>query len=134
MALGQFVQQQAQAMGTPIVFSLAASVGIQRYFFSMDNALLTSQSLASKKAWSAVALKMPTHELAKLPQPGADLYGLQNEPGLCCIGGGLPCWFRGKMLGVSGGSVEQDIIIASHALSRFSQQFYAITIYPTASV
>lgn len=45
----------------------------------MDNALLVSHTLAPQKAWTAVALKMPTHELATLVQPGGDLYGLEKE-------------------------------------------------------
>ncbi|VFS63306.1 Domain of uncharacterised function (DUF336) [Raoultella planticola] len=59
---------------------------------------------------------MPTHRLAADVLPGASLYGLSHTQGLCCFGGGLPCWSAGVLLGgigISGGSVEVDIAIAT---------------------
>ena len=134
-ALAQYAHEAALEHAVPIVFSLVDASGQQRYFFSMDNALLVSQSLAGKKAWSAAALRMPTHQLATAVQPGASLYGLQNEPGICCLGGGLPCWSDGALLGaigISGGSVEQDIAIASAALARFSRERFPLTAVNTS--
>lgn len=129
-ALAKCALEVAEAYEVPIVFSLVDATGHQRYFFSMDNALLISHTLAGQKAWTAVALKMPTHALAAEVQPGSSLYGLQHEAGLCCFGGGLPCWSEGVLLGgigISGGSVEQDIAIASATLQRFSQQHFPLT-------
>ena len=129
-ALANYARDAAQACDVPIVFSLVDACGQQRYFFSMDNALLISHTLAGQKAWTAVALKMPTHQLASEVQPGASLYGLQNEPGICCFGGGLPCWAEGVLLGaigISGGSVEEDIAIASTAMAHFSREHFPLT-------
>jgi uncharacterized protein GlcG (DUF336 family) len=109
----------------PIVFSLVDAHGLQRYFVSQDNALLISHTLATQKAWTAVALRMPTHRLAADVLPGASLYGLSHTQGLCCFGGGLPCWSAGVLLGgigISGGSVEEDIAIATQTLARFSRE------------
>ncbi|MEN0615211.1 heme-binding protein [Klebsiella indica] len=128
--LAQYASDAADATDVPIVFSLVDACGQQRYFFSMDNALLVSHRLAGQKAWTAVALKIPTHQLAGEVQPGASLYGLQNEPGICCFGGGLPCWSDGVLLGaigISGGSVEEDIAIASETLARFSRERFPLT-------
>lgn len=129
-AMAQFAALEAQAIGIPMVFSLAGASGHQRYFFSMEEALLVSHRLATEKAWTAVALKMATHELALQVQPGAELYGLQQESGICCIGGGLPCWSDGVLLGaigISGGTVEQDLTVARNTLRRFSAARYVIT-------
>lgn len=68
--LAKLVREMAQSSNVSIVFSLVDACGQQRFFFSMDNALLVSHTLAPQKAWTAVALKMPTHELATLVQPG----------------------------------------------------------------
>lgn len=128
--LAEYARDAADAAGIPIVFSLVDSRGQQRYFFSMDNALLLSHTLAGQKAWTALALKMPTQQLAGQIQPGASLYGLQNESGVCCIGGGLPCWSNGILLGaigISGGSVDEDIAIASAALAQFSRERFPLT-------
>lgn len=128
--LAKYASEAADEADIPIVFSLVDACGQQRYFFSMDNALLVSHRLAGQKAWTAVALKMPTHRLADEVQPGGSLYGLQNEPGICCFGGGLPCWSDGVLLGaigISGGSVEEDIEIASASLARFSRERFPLT-------
>lgn len=128
--LARFAAEEAQAISVPMVFSLADASGQQRYFFSMENALLISNRLAPEKALTAVALKMATHELAARIQPGAELYGLQHQHGLCCIGGGLPCWSQGVLLGaigISGGTVEQDIRVARNTLSRFSTTRFVLT-------
>lgn len=128
--LAQFASEAADDADVPVVFSLVDASGQQRYFFSMDNALLISHSLAGQKAWTAVALKMPTHDLADHVQPGATLYGLHHHPGLCCFGGGLPCWSEGILLGaigISGGSVAEDIAIASATCARFSRERFLLT-------
>lgn len=129
-ALGRYACLEALDFDIPIVFSFVDVCGHQRYFFSQDNALLVSHSLAFQKAWTAVALKMATHELAPLVQPGAELYGLQHEKDICCFGGGVPCWSHGALvgaIGVSGGSVEQDMAIACNTLHRFSSEHFELT-------
>lgn len=127
--LAACVRDAAQACDVPVVFSLVDAGGQQRFYFSMDNALLISHTLAPQKAWTAVALKMATHELAVLVQPGGDLYGLDKEKDICCFGGGFPCWSGGRLLGgigISGGSVEEDMLIARQALARFSALRYPL--------
>jgi len=127
--LARLAREAALACDVPIVFSLVDTCGQQRFFFSMDNALLVSHTLAPQKAWTAVALKMATHELAALVQPGGDLYGLEKEKDICCFGGGFPCWSGGRLLGgigISGGSVEEDMLIARQALARFSALRYPL--------
>lgn len=129
-SLAKYAADAAETANVPIVFSLVDACGQQRYFFSMENALLISHTLATQKAWTAVALKMPTHQLAAHVQPGASLYGLQSALGICCFGGGLPCWSAGVLLGaigISGGSVEEDIAIARLTLERFSREQFSLT-------
>ncbi|MEA9390218.1 heme-binding protein [Acerihabitans sp. TG2] len=128
--LALLAQQEADACGIPVVFSLVDACGLQRYYFSMDNALLISHTLAYQKAYTAVALNMPTHKLSALVQPGAELFGLQHEGGICCIAGGIPCWSMGRLLGaigISGGTAEQDLMIAQHVLERFNAAYYPLT-------
>lgn len=127
--LAKLAREAAQSCDVPIVFSLVDACGQQRFYFSMDNALLISHTLATQKAWTAVALKMSTHELATRVQPGGELYGLEKEKDICCFGGGFPCWSGGRLLGgigISGGSVEEDMLIARQALARFSALRYPL--------
>ena len=77
------------------------------------------------KAYTVVALKMPTVVLKPLAAPGGELYGIQFTNGgkIVIFGGGDPLINpKGKIiggLGVSGGSEAQDI-----ALSAFGRNFF----------
>jgi uncharacterized protein GlcG (DUF336 family) len=89
----------------------------------MDNALIVSISLAPNKAYTAATVRLPTQELARLSQPEAPLYGIAtNVPNLTLIGGGIPLQQNGRVIGavgVSGGSVEQDIEVAQAMVAAF---------------
>lgn len=87
---------------------------------SMDDALIVSFDMAIKKAYTAAALQMPTHELAKLTEPGAPFAGLENmlEKQIVTIGGGMPLISNNKVIGavgVSGGAADDDIDLATYA-------------------
>lgn len=129
LLLGQFVRDHAAEFGVPVVFSMVDAQGTQRHFFSMDHAMLISHQLAYQKAWTAASLRMTTEKLGQQVQPDMELAGLQYTPGICCIGGGLPFWSGGQLLGavgVSGGRVDQDIAIARFALAQFSRTRYPL--------
>jgi uncharacterized protein GlcG (DUF336 family) len=90
----------------------------------MDGALLVSIDIAVNKAYTAAAIKIPTHELARLAQPGQSLFGIHNADGgrIVIFGGGFPLKREDEVIGgigVSGGSVEEDILCAEAALDRF---------------
>ncbi|EIL0233400.1 heme-binding protein [Salmonella enterica] len=84
-----------------------------------------SAELAPKKAWTAVAMKTATHELSDVVQPGAALYGLEShlQGKVVTFGGGYALWRDGILiggLGISGGSVEQDMDIAQTAIAAIN--------------
>lgn len=108
--------RRAQEIGVPMVLSVVDASGDVIETRRMDNALKVSIELAPHKAYSAAAVRIPTHELAALSQPGASLFGIDvNIPNLTLVGGGYPLKQNGELLGavgVSGGSVEQDQDVA----------------------
>lgn len=90
----------------------------------MANAILVSEKISAGKAYTAVALKMPTSTLAPLAQPGAALYGIQNNSNIIIFGGGFPLKLNGEIIGsigVSGGSVEEDMTVAQAGLAKFKE-------------
>jgi corrinoid adenosyltransferase len=115
--------RRAQEIGVPMVLAVVDSGGNLLELRRMDNALLVSTSLAPRKAYTAVALRMPTSKLAELAQPGAPLFGIDvSTPELTLVGGGLPVTDVGGgvvvgAVGVSGGSVEQDTDVAQAMLA-----------------
>lgn len=111
---------KAEEIGVPMVLAVVDQGGHLLELSRMDNALLVSLTLAVNKASSAVSVRMPTHELARLAQPGQQLFDItSNVPNLTTVGGGFPIQIDAAVVGgvgVSGGSVEQDITVAQAML------------------
>lgn len=129
MLLATIAEKQARAIDVDIVFALVDRYGLQRFYFSMPNALLVSHTLATKKAYSAVAMKMPTHQLAQMMQPNTALFGVEGITGICGVGGGFPCLHNNHIIagiGISGGTVEEDMLIATNTIQAFSQQCFPL--------
>jgi ATP:cob(I)alamin adenosyltransferase len=115
---------KAREIGVPMVIAVVDQGGNLVAQHRMDGALLASIAISRDKAYSAVALKMTTEQAAALAQPGQSLYGLNTTDGcrLVVFGGGLPIVEGGAViggLGVSGGSVEDDIRVATAGLAAW---------------
>lgn len=117
--------RRAQQIGVPMVLAVVDESGNLVAFRRMDGALVVSITLAPHKASTAATVRLPTEELASLAQPGAPLYGIDvNIPNLTLVGGGLPLVADGVTIGgvgVSGGSVEQDVDVAQAMVAAFEQ-------------
>lgn len=116
---------EAERMGIKVVVAISDAAGNPKLVKAMDDAYIASYDIAVNKAYTVVALKMPTVKLKPLAAPGGELYGIQFTNGgkIVIFGGGDPLINpKGKIiggLGVSGGSEEQDI-----ALSAFGRSFF----------
>lgn len=116
-------EKKATEMNIPVVITVVDDGGNMIAQHKMDNAILISLSASFNKAYTALSLKMPTEKLYDLVQPGKPFYGLENLiPGkLCVFGGGIPIIKNGiyiGAIGVSGGTSEQDVIIANASLEE----------------
>jgi len=121
LALINAAKAKAKEIGVPMVIAVVDQGGNLIALQRMDQALLVSLDIAVNKAYSAVAVKVPTHELAKVAQPGQPLFGIHNadQGRIVIFGGGFPLQRGNEMLGgigVSGGSVEEDMLCAEAAL------------------
>ena len=90
-------------------------------FAHMDNAWLGSIDISMKKARTARLFDMETKAIGKMSQPGEPLYGIEiSNGGLISFGGGIPIKDAdGNVIGaigVSGGTVDQDIEVAEAGL------------------
>ncbi|MFH1138242.1 MAG: heme-binding protein [Pseudomonadota bacterium] len=119
-------KKKARDISVPMVIAVvdagANLVALQR----MDDALLASVEIAADKAYTAVALKMPTAQLAQPSQPGQPLFGLNAVSGgrIIIFGGGIPLKKDGRIIGgvgVSGGSVEDDQACAQAGVDRLAE-------------
>ncbi|RDW19739.1 GlcG/HbpS family heme-binding protein [Oceanobacillus chungangensis] len=117
-------EKEAQKIGVQMVISVVDEGGNLIAVHRMDDAWLASIEIAQNKAWTSVALKMPTSNLAEATVPKAELYGLNttNNGRLVVFGGGFPLVRDNKVIGavgVSGSSVEHDVQVAQAAVNVF---------------
>ena len=116
---------EAERIGVRAVVCISDAAGNPKLVKVMEDAYIASYDIAVNKAYTVVALKMPTVNLKPLASPGGELYGIQFTNGgkIVIFGGGDPLINpKGKIiggLGVSGGSEEQDI-----ALSAFGRNYF----------
>ena len=118
LRLTEKVKAKASEMGVNAVVAVSNSAGNPVTVQCMDDSYIASYDVAFNKAYTVVALKMPTTTLKELAQPGGSLYGIQFTNGgkIVIFGGGVPLYNKaGKIiggLGVSGGSEGQDTELA----------------------
>ncbi len=123
--LADAVIAEAAKSGVRIVVCISDGAGNPKLVKSMDDAYIASYDIAVNKAFTVVALKMPTTKLKELAQPGAELYGIQFTNGgrIVIFGGGEPLVNGdGKIIGgvgVSGGSEAQDSYLALYGKRYF---------------
>lgn len=93
-------------------------------FSRMDGAWLGSIDISMSKAYTARAFDMPTKTLMPHCQPNQSLYGIHasNHGKIIIFPGGIPILFGDKVvgaIGVSGGAVEQDQMVAEAGVAGF---------------
>jgi uncharacterized protein GlcG (DUF336 family) len=95
-------------------------------FERMDGAEIAGPVLAPDKAYTAVAHRVGTHELAEAVAPGGDLVGMHSADHgrYVAFAGGLPLWDGDRVIGgigVSGGTGAQDRACAEAALAVYAE-------------
>ena len=107
---------KAVEIGQPMNIAVVDDGGHLVAFARMDGAIKASIDISTKKARTSILMNAPTSALMPLVQPGAELYGLEQlSGGLVIFGGGILLTDGDVVIGaigVSAGSVEQDISVA----------------------
>lgn len=126
--LADQIEKKAAEKGLNVVIAMVDEGANLVLVHSMDDAFIVSTEIAINKAYTSVALKMPTEKVLELSQPGNALYGLQysNTQRIVVLGGGIPLVREQKIiggLGVSGGTAEQDIELAAYGAQILKDKF-----------
>jgi len=121
------VEKEAERLGLKVVVAISNAAARPVLVECMDDSYIASYDIALKKAYTSVAVKMPTTTLKTLSQPEKDLYGIQftNQGQIVIFGGGVPLAAGNQIiggLGVSGGSEEQDIYLAEYGKKVFEEE------------
>jgi uncharacterized protein GlcG (DUF336 family) len=115
------VEAAASRAEVPVTVCVIDTHGNVVLTHRMSGAPAFSIELSERKAYTSALVGMRTADLLPLVQPGQDLFPLMTVAGgrYCAMGGGLPLSREGKPVagvGVSGGTVEQDVAIVEAAL------------------
>lgn len=127
LSLAQAVREKASEIGVKAVVAIADKGANPVLVQCMDDSYIASYDIALNKAYTSVALKMPTWKLSELAKPGSSLYGIQHTNGgkIVIFGGGEPlCNRKGEIigaLGVSGGSESEDTALAAYGKEIFEK-------------
>ena len=127
LALSEAVRKKASEIGVKAVVAIADRGANPVLVQCMDDSYIASYDIALNKAYTSVALKMPTCQLSGLAGPGSSLYGIQftNQGRIVIFGGGEPlCNREGKIIGaigVSGGSESEDTALAAYGKEIFEK-------------
>ena len=118
-------EAKAEALGVPVNIAILDGGGHLKAFSRMDGAVLGSIDVATRKATTAVLFNARSEAIWEYCKPGAAAPGLElSNGGLAPFGGGIPLNHPTDGLigavGVSGGTVAQDLEIAEAAVSAFS--------------
>ena len=122
LALAMCGKATSEAVGAAALVSVAVvdAGGHLVAFQRMDGAEIAGPTLATDKAYTAVAHRIATHELTVLTAPGGPLQGMYSNGGgrYVAFAGGIPLWRAGRVvgaIGVSGGTAAQDLAAAGAA-------------------
>ena len=119
-ALIEAAMQASRDIGFDAAVAVTDATGNLRAFQRADGAPFFTAEVAVSKAWTAASCGIATHVWNDyIADP--KLAPLANVQKLMAVGGGLPLFHEGKLIGgigVSGGSHEQDRQAAGTALGR----------------
>jgi uncharacterized protein GlcG (DUF336 family) len=117
------VEAQAARVKVPVAVCLVDIHGNIILKHRMNGAPAFSMELSERKAYTSALVGLRTADLFPLVQPGRELFPLMGLSGgrFCSMGGGAPLVSEGERVagvGVSGGTVEQDVDILESALRQ----------------
>lgn len=109
---------EAEGVGALVSVAVVDAGGHLVAFTRMDGAEIAGPVLAPDKAYTAVANRTATHELAEQAAPGGPLFGLHSHASgrFVIFGGGVPLRLGDQVVGavgVSGGTVTEDVACAN---------------------
>ena len=117
-------EKKAAEIGQPMNIAVADEGGNIVAHIRMDGAWIGSIDISQKKAYTSRAFDISTKDLAEHSQSGGQFFGIHasNDGKIMIFAGGIPLKRDGKVvgaIGVSGGSVYQDLTVAEAGAAAF---------------
>ena len=110
-------RHKASEIQVPVNIAVLDTAGYLKSFIRMDDAFLGSIDIAIQKAKTSMLFRTNSEVVGEFLKPEAAAYGLENtNGGLVAFPGGKPILSDNQIvgyIGVSGGAVPQDALIAT---------------------
>lgn len=110
-------RNKAEEINVPVNIAVLDTAGYLKSFIRMDNAFLGSIDIAIQKAKTSMLFRTNSEVVGEFLKPEAAAYGLENtNGGLVGFPGGRPILDGIRIvgyIGISGGAVPQDALIAT---------------------
>lgn len=111
---------KAEELGVAVNVTVVDEGANLKGFVRMDGAALLSSGISQNKAYTAAAFGIPTSQWYPLIEKEPSLlHGIVHTDRLTVFEGGIPLYINNQLaggVGVSGGSAEQDGMIAAAAV------------------
>jgi uncharacterized protein GlcG (DUF336 family) len=123
-AIIEGAESKAREIGLPVIVAVLDAGAHLKAFRRMDGAVLGSIDIAMCKAKTAVLFHCNSEDVWEYCKPGAPAPSLElTNGGLAPYGGGIALKLRNGdtigAVGVSGGSIEQDMQVAKAGHAAF---------------
>jgi uncharacterized protein GlcG (DUF336 family) len=120
------IEKKATGMGLSATICVLDTNGHVTFMARMPGASLLSVRMAQAKAYTSALFGMATADLMPLVQPGQPLYGLTSALSgeIVAFGGGVAVKDGPNLvggLGVSAGTIEQDIELANAGIEAVAK-------------
>ncbi len=117
-------EKKALEIGQPMNIAVVDGGGNLVAHVRMDGAWIGSIDISIKKAYTSRAFDLATKDLAEQSQSGGQFFGIHasNNGKIMIFAGGIPLYSEGQVvgaIGVSGGSGEQDHVVAEAGVAAF---------------
>lgn len=123
--LTEAARAKATAMGRQVSIAVVDQSGVTILLSRGDGVGPHNTEAARRKAYTALSTKTSTFTLARNAKANRDSENLAFLPELLLLGGGVPLWHNGDLVGsigvAGGGSAENDHIIAQSANSMLPE-------------
>jgi uncharacterized protein GlcG (DUF336 family) len=119
--IADHIEEQSARAKVPVAVCIIDIHGNVVLKHRMNGAPTFSIELSERKAYTSALVGLRTADLSPLVQPGQPLFPLMglSDGRYCSMGGGAPLKSEGQMVagvGVSGGTVDQDVAILESGL------------------
>lgn len=112
---------KAVEIGVDMDIAIVDDGGHLMLFTRMENARITSINIAIDKAFTAAAARKPTADYGAAVRNHGPAFGIQSshQGRFCVVGGGLPLFVEGQIvggIGCSSGDPDQDTVVSQAGL------------------